>query len=65
MHFREWRQAGRPGLDSWLARRLAEAPEDPLRECRISYCDLWAREGLPFCLSHGNRWKERGPSGRR
>ena len=36
------------------------APGAPAPACRISDCDLWLCEGLPFCLSHGNRWKEKG-----
>ena len=60
-HLYAWQQAGRPELDSWLAALPAETPpEDPPPACRISYCGLWARAGLPFCISHGNRWRERG-----
>ena len=59
-HLYAWQRAGRPELDSWLAGLPAEAPEDPPSACRISYCDLWVHAGLPFCLSHGNRWRERG-----
>jgi hypothetical protein len=35
---------------------LADAPAT----CRISYCDLWVHADLPFCLSHGVRWKALG-----
>jgi integrase len=60
LHLRMWRQAGRPELNIWLSHLPVNAPENPPRPCRISYCDLWTHIDLPFCLSHGNRWKEMG-----
>jgi site-specific recombinase XerD len=33
---------------------------DPPATCLISYCDLWVHTDLPFCLTHGVRWKEHG-----
>lgn len=59
-HLYAWQRAGRPDLDHWLDALPAVDRTDPPPTCRISYCDLWIHTNLPFCLSHGVRWKEHG-----
>jgi site-specific recombinase XerD len=59
-HLYAWQQAGRPELGHWLATLAPMQRPDPPPTCRISYCDLWVHSDLPFCLSHGVRWKEHG-----
>jgi len=59
-HLYAWQRAGQPGLDGWLDMLIPVDRPDPPATCRISYCDLWVHTDLPFCLSHGVRWKEHG-----
>jgi integrase len=58
-HLYAWQKAGQPDLDRWLATLPIEL-RDPPPACRISYCDLWVHTDLPFCFSHGVRWKQHG-----
>jgi integrase len=59
-HLYAWQRAGHPDLDHWLDTLAPVDRPDPPATCRISYCDLWVHTDLPFCLSHGVRWKEHG-----
>ena len=59
-HLYAWQRAGKPELGQWLGTLRTVPPAEAPATCRISYCDLWVHTGLPFCLSHGIRWKEHG-----
>jgi integrase len=58
-HADSWRSAGQPDPGRWAAARPAvRQPAAP--SCQISYCDVWAHPGSPFCWTHSRRWKRHG-----
>jgi integrase len=59
-HHTAWLQAGGPALPAWLGTLPAEPADGPAAPCLVSYCDLMAEGGTPFCLSHGARWRRAG-----
>ena len=58
-HAGRWRSAGQPDPGRWAAAQPAERqPAAP--SCQISYCDVWAHPGSPFCWNHDRRWRRHG-----
>jgi len=58
-HADRWRSAGQPDPGRWAAAQ-PEVPQPAPPSCQISYCDLWAHPGSPFCWTHSRRWKRHG-----
>ena len=59
-HHYAWQRSGQSDLNQWVAALPPVVEPDPPATCRIAYCDLWVHADLPFCLTHGIRWKEQG-----
>ena len=59
-HHYAWQRSAHPDATRWAAQQPIAVEPDPPLVCRISYCDLWIHNDLPFCLGHGLRWKEQG-----
>jgi site-specific recombinase XerD len=59
-HLYAWQKSAQRDLYRWVATLAPVSDPDPPATCRISYCELWVHANLPFCLSHGLRWKEHG-----
>ncbi len=58
-HADRWRNAGQPDPGRWAAAQPAIRQSAP-PSCQISYCDVWAHPGSPFCWNHHRRWKRHG-----
>ena len=59
-HLYAWQRSTHPDASRWASEQPAVVEHDPPATCRITYCDLWVHTDLPFCLTHGVRWKEQG-----
>jgi integrase len=58
-HADRWRSAGQPDPGLWAATHPpVRHPAAP--PCLISYCDVQAHPGSPFCWNHSRRWKRHG-----
>jgi len=53
-HHGFWERAGRPDRAAWIA--TAVVRDHNVRDCTLSYCELWAEGNSPFCTNHKSRW---------
>ncbi|MBS4730416.1 hypothetical protein MSM1_19510 [Mycobacterium sp. SM1] len=58
-HRGRWERDGHPDPVAWASTAAPVADPGEQTTCRLSYCDLWAEFGSPFCRSHQARWRHR------